>query len=93
MKKRKASIKRSRVFQRALKGGDNRNVTWEIIWPFNASAVLKITFSKHWLIKISMTCAYIKPEGEKNDTTAMNTATNEACIGWWDENCYLMKKA
>ena len=40
-----------------------------------------------------MTCAYIKPEGEKNDTTAVNTATKEACIGWWDENCYLMEKA
>ena len=24
---------------------------------------------------------YIKPEVKKNDTTAMNTAINEACIG------------
>ena len=22
----------------------------------------------------------------KNHTTAMTTATNEACVGWWDEN-------
>ena len=29
MKKRKTSIKRSRVFQIALKGGGNRNDTWE----------------------------------------------------------------
>ena len=60
------------------------------IWPFNAFVMLKTTFSKHWLIKISMTCAY-KPE-VKSDTTAMTTATNEACIGWWDENCYLIEK-
>ena len=30
VKKRKTSIKRSRVFQIALKGGDNTNVAWEI---------------------------------------------------------------
>ena len=29
MKKRKTSIKRSRVFKIALKGGDNENVAWE----------------------------------------------------------------
>ena len=33
---------------------------------------------------------YIKPEVKTNDTTAMTTATNEACIGWLDESCYLM---
>ena len=26
-------------------------------------------------------CVHIKPEVKKNDTTAMTTATNEACIG------------
>ena len=39
-----------------------------------------------------MTRVYIKPEVKKNDTTAMTTATNEACIGWLDENSYLMGK-
>ena len=28
-----------------------------------------------------MTCVYIKPEVEKKDTTEMNTAINETCIG------------
>ena len=29
-----------------------------------------------------MTCAYIKPKlKKKNDTAAMTTATNKACIG------------
>ena len=40
---------------------------------------------------ISMTRAYIKPEVKKSDTAAMTTATNESCIRWWDENCYLME--
>ena len=35
-----------------------------------------------------MACAYIKPYV----TTAITTATNEAWIGWLDENCYLMGK-
>ena len=39
-----------------------------------------------------MTCVYIKPEIKRKDTTAMTAATNEACIGWLDENCYLMGK-
>ena len=33
------------------------------------------------LIKISMIYLYIKPKVKKNDTTAMTTAINEACIG------------
>ena len=32
-------------------------------------------------MKISMTCVYIKPEVIKYDTTAMTTATNNACMG------------
>ena len=51
------------------------------ILPFNAFVMLKTTFSKHWLIKINMTFAYIKSEVKKNDTTEMTTSTNEACIG------------
>ena len=39
-----------------------------------------------------MTCVYIKPKVKKKNTTAMITATNEASIGWLDENCYLMGK-
>ena len=42
--------------------------------------MLKTTFSKQRLIKISMTCAYIKSE-VKDDTVAMTAAANEACIG------------
>ena len=37
-----------------------------------------------------MACLYIMPESKTNDTTAMTTATYEACIGWLVENCYLM---
>ena len=56
------------------------------IWSFNAFVMLKTTFSKHWLIKISMICAYIwSLNFWKNDTTAMTATTNEACIGWSDE--------
>ena len=53
--------------------------------------MVKKTFSKHRLIKISMTYLYIKPEVKK-DSTAMNTATNEACTGLLDKTCYLMGK-
>ena len=67
------------VFEIALKGGDNGNVAWENF----AFVLLKTTFNKHCLIKISTTCAYLNPEVKKNDTTAMTTATNEDCIGWW----------
>ena len=49
------------------------------------------TFSKPWLIKIIMTCVSIKPEVKK-DTIAMTTTRKGACIGWLDENCYLMGK-
>ena len=38
-------------------------------WPFNAFFMLKTTFGKYQLIKISMTCVYIKLEVKKNDTT------------------------
>ena len=62
------------------------------IRPFNAFVMLKTTFIKHWLVKVNMTCACIKPEVKKYDTTAMTAATNEACTGWCDENCYLMEK-
>ena len=54
--------------------------------------MLKTTVSKHRLIKISITCVYIKPEVKKNYTTGMTTALNEACIGRLDQNCYLMRK-
>ena len=32
------------------------------LWLFNAFVMLNKTLSKHWLIKISMTCEYIQPE-------------------------------
>ena len=35
------------------------------LWLFNAFVMLKRTFSKHQLIKISITCVYIKPESKK----------------------------
>ena len=37
-----------------------------------------------------MKYVYIKTEVKKNDTTAMATATNEACIGWLVKNCHLI---
>ena len=42
--------------------------------------MLKTTFSKHRLIKISKACVYIKSEIKKNHTTAMTTTRNEVCI-------------
>ena len=39
-----------------------------------------------------MACAYIKSEVKKNDPTAMTTDTNEVCIEWLHEDCYLMGK-
>ena len=80
MKKRKTSIKRSRVFQIALKGGENRNFCLRELLPFNAFVMQKATFSKHWLIN----------DVKKNDTTTMTTTTNEADIGWLNKNYYLM---
>ena len=91
-KKKKKMRVWKRVFQIVLEDEDNRNVgrTSGELWPSNTFAMQKTTFSKHWLIKISMACEYIKPEVKSNDTTVMTSATNEAWIGWWDENCYLM---
>ena len=40
-----------------LKCGEKKNSA-----PFNAFFILKIIFSKHQLIKISITHMYIKPE-------------------------------
>ena len=37
----------------------------ESAWPSNAFAMLKVTFRKHWLIKISMTYVHIKTEVKK----------------------------
>ena len=54
MNKRKASIKRSRISQIVLKGGENRNFAWE---NFDHS-MLRVT-------KSSMTIVYIKPEVKK----------------------------
>ena len=39
-----------------------------------------------------MTGVYIKAEVLKNNTTTVTTATNEACIGWLDQNYYQMGK-
>ena len=54
--------------------------------PFNAFVMLKTTFSKHPLIKISIACVYIKPELKKTDATKKTAGTNEDCIGWLLEN-------
>ena len=43
--------------------------------------MLKETFRKHQSIKISIIWVYIKPEINKNDTTAMAGTMNEAFIG------------
>ena len=45
-----------------LKGGGNRNFVPGEFWPFNAFVILKTTFSKHQLMKISITYMYIQPE-------------------------------
>ena len=51
MKKRKTSIKRSRIFQIVLKGGENRNFAWD-----------NFDHSMPRLTKSSMTIVYIKSE-------------------------------
>ena len=58
------------------------------IWPFNAFVMLSKPFSKRWLIKSSMTCEYIQPEVKKmiQQQWLQLQTTNDACIGWWDEN-------
>ena len=43
MVKNKQSIKRSMVFQIALKGGRNANFAWGTWW-FNASVMLKLIY-------------------------------------------------
>ena len=82
----------SRVFQIAMEG---KKVGWKFclneFWPFSAFVMLKIRFSNHRLIKISMICLYIKPEIEKNDTKATIATINETCIVWLHEKCYLVR--
>ena len=90
VKKRVTSLKWSRLFQTALEDGENKNCAWENFDHSLLFAMLKATSSKHRLIKTSMVCVCIKPLVKKNDTTAMTIATNEAFIGWLEENCYLM---
>ena len=83
----------SRVFQIAMKG---KKAGWKFslneFWPFSAFVMLKIRFSNHRLIKISMIYLYIKPEIKKNDTTATIAAINETCIVSLHEKCYLMRE-
>ena len=88
-------MKGSKVFQIALKGGENIYFAWERLWPFNAFVKLKTRFSKYWPFEISMTYVYIMyitPDVKKDDTTAKTSAKNKACSGWLDENCYLIDK-
>ena len=80
MRKRKTSIKQGKAFQIALKGGENGNFALKSFDHLMLKVILKTTFSKRPLIKISMRCGYIKPE-IKNKARAMTTATNGACIG------------
>ena len=60
-------------------------------WPFIAFIMLQVRFSNHQLMKISIIYLHVKSE-VKNDTKAMTTAINEACIGWLHENCYLVRE-
>ena len=48
-----------------------------VIRPFNAFLILKLT------------CVYIKAEVIKNNIKGTTAATNEVCIEWLHENCYL----
>ena len=53
----------------------------------------KVTFSKHQLIKISMTYGYIKHEVDaKNDPKVITSSINDSCIGQIHESCYLVRK-
>ena len=81
---------RSRIIQIALKGVGKFKLCLEEFWLFSAFVMLKKTFSKYKLIKISTACVYIKAEVKKNDITRMTAVINGACIGWLHANCYLM---
>ena len=76
----------------ALKGLRKFKLCLEEFWLLSAFVMLKKTFSKYQLIKISTACVYIKAEVKKNDIKRMTAVINGACIGWLHENCYLMGK-
>ena len=67
-KKKKTSTWRGRVFRVELKGTENKFCLKEL-WSSSAFVMLKITFSKHRLIKISTTHVYIKIEVKKWDNS------------------------
>ena len=75
----------SRVFQRALKSGEEGGWKFfvEEFWQFNAFLMLKIRFSSHQLIETGMRYVYIKSEVKKMMQQQW-TASNEACwvITW-----------
>ena len=75
--KRKTISNWGRVFQTALKSGEEG---WEF-WLFNAFLMLHIRFGNHRLIKINMIYVYIKPEVKKNDATAVIAAL--CCVITW----------
>ena len=90
--KRKTNNNWSRAFQITLKSGEGGwKFCLEEFWPFNAFVKLQIRFSNHRLMKVAMIYLSIKPEVKKNDTTAMTTAINKACIGRLHENYYLVR--
>ena len=54
---------------------------WRELRPFNTFVMLKTSFSKYRLIKISMICVYINAEvKKKKDTAEMTTVTNKHYI-------------
>ena len=54
--------------------------------------MVKITFCKHRLIKISMAYVHIKPKLKKSNAAVITTTINEACIEWLIENYYLVRE-
>ena len=88
MKKRETSIKRR--FSTEHWTVERMQILFGRTWPFNVFVMLKTTFIEHWLIKISMTCVYIKPKVKKKWRSRNDRATGEACIGCLHENFYLM---
>ena len=77
----------SRVFQIAMKG---KKAGWKFslneFWPFSAFVMLKIRFSNHRLIKISMIYLYIKPEIKKKWYNSNN------CSNKWNVHCVITRK-
>ena len=59
---KKGAFKRDAKFPNSIERWGEEKFCLRELWPFNAFTMLKSTFSKHRLTKISIIYMYIKPE-------------------------------